>query len=200
VHVFSLGDVSSGIPAVWAAGESRAGVNLLPDLGEGTCRAVGGWVRRVKEPGDLAIASIHWGGNWGFEVPGEHVAFAHRLIDLAGIDVVHGHSSHHVKGIEVYRDRPIIYGCGDFIDDYEGINGYEGYRGDLGLMYFADMDAGSGRCTALRLVPTRVRRFRVGLAPAPDVRWLRDTLNREGARFGTSVEEGEDRSLVLRWA
>ena len=42
------------------------------------------------------------------------------------------------KGIEVYQDRLILYGCGDFLNDYEGIGGYEHYRSDLGLMYFAE--------------------------------------------------------------
>jgi Bacterial capsule synthesis protein PGA_cap len=35
--------------------------------------------------------------------------------------VVHGHSSHHPKGVEVYRQMRILYGCGDFLNDYEGI-------------------------------------------------------------------------------
>ena len=48
------------------------------------------------------------------------IRFAHRLID-AGVDVVHGHSSHHPRPIEVYRGKLILYGCGDTIDDYEGI-------------------------------------------------------------------------------
>lgn len=39
----------------------------------------------------------------------------------AGIDVVHGHSSHHAKGFEVHRGRLIVYGAGDLISDYEGI-------------------------------------------------------------------------------
>jgi len=47
------------------------------------------------------------------------------------VDIVHGHSSHHVKGIEVHRGKLILYGCGDFIDDYEGIKGYEAFRDDL---------------------------------------------------------------------
>ena len=199
VLVYSFGDTSSGIPASWAAGGNRPGLNLLTDLSERTVRIIGEGVRKVKEKGDLVIASIHWGGNWGFEIPAEQVAFAHRLIDDAGIDILHGHSSHHVQGIEVYRDKPVIYGCGDFINDYEGIGGYEQYRGDLGLMYFASMDPGSGRLARLRLIPTQVRNFRVNSAPLPGMRWLRETLNREGKRFGTRVEDGEDRSLVLRW-
>ena len=28
-------------------------------------------------------------------------------------------------GFEVYRDKLILYGCGDFLNDYEGIGGYQ---------------------------------------------------------------------------
>ena len=69
--------------------------------------------------------------------------FAHWLVD-GGVDIVHGHSSHHPRPIEVYRDRLILYGCGDFIDDYEGIEGYEQYRDDLVLMYFATLSPATG--------------------------------------------------------
>lgn len=199
VHVFSFGHASSGIPATWAATGNRPGVNLLPDLAAKAAQGIGDAVREVKGPGELAIASVHWGGNWGFPIPDEQITFAHRLIDDAGIDIVHGHSSHHVKGIEVYRERPIIYGCGDFLNDYEGIGGDEGYRGDLGLMYFARVNRADGRLRELRLVPTRVRRFRMERASAPDVSWLVATLNREGKRFGSHVEAAGDRTLFLSW-
>ena len=59
--------------------------------------------QRGRRPasGDLVVASIHWGGNWGYAIPARHRRFAHALIDAAGVDVVHGHSSHHPKAIEV---------------------------------------------------------------------------------------------------
>jgi poly-gamma-glutamate synthesis protein (capsule biosynthesis protein) len=199
VLVFSFGDASSGIPESWRATEERPGVNMLQDLSERTVQEIGERVREVKRMGDLVIASIHWGDNWGFEIPRAQVRFAHRLMEVAGVDILYGHSSHHVKGIEVYREKPIIYGCGDFINDYEGIGGYRQFRGDLGLMYFVSMDAASGRLTSLRLVPTRIRKFRVTRAALPDIRWLSETLNREGKKFGTRVEEGEDRTIELRW-
>jgi len=199
VLVFAFGTASSGIPSSWGATAARAGVNLLPDLSEQTSRAIANRVRAVKQPGDLVIASLHWGGNWGYEVPREQTEFAHRLIDAAGVDVVHGHSSHHVKGIEVYRDRLIVYGCGDFINDYEGIGGYERYRGDLSLMYFVRIDPARGNLVELRLVPMQLRRFRLNQASRADTEWLRDTLNREGKRFGTRVELAGDNTLILRW-
>jgi poly-gamma-glutamate synthesis protein (capsule biosynthesis protein) len=199
VLVFAFGLASSGIPAEWAATPATAGVHFLDDLTDDTVRAIAAQVHDVKVTGDMVVASLHWGGNWGYEIPREQTEFAHRLIDEAGVDIIHGHSSHHVKGIEVYRGKPVIYGCGDFIDDYEGISGNELYRGDLGLMYLVAMDPASGRLADLRLQPTRLRRFRVNLASRPDALWLRDTLNREGTRFGTTVELAEDDALVLRW-
>ncbi|MEW6664473.1 MAG: CapA family protein [Thermodesulfobacteriota bacterium] len=199
VIVFSFGSETSGIPESWAASEDLPGVNLLGDLGEKTVRRIETQVRGIKDEGDIVIASIHWGGNWGFHVPPEQVHFAHNLIDRAGVDVIHGHSSHHVKGIEVYRGRPVLYGCGDFLNDYEGISAYDEYRDDLGLMYFPTMDPLTGTLVQFRMTPTRIRNLRVNRAPGVDALWLRDTLNREGIPLGTRVEQDQDHTLTLNW-
>lgn len=199
VAVFAFGAVSSGIPQRWAATQDRPGINLLTDLSHRTLRGIADGVARVKRAGDIVVASIHWGGNWGYAVPEEQRRFAHMLIDEAGIDVVHGHSSHHVKGMEVHRGRPVIYGCGDFLSDYEGIEGYEQFRDDLGLMYFLTMDPASGGAARIALTPTRIRNFRISRAPAADRRWLREVLNREGKRFGTRADEGPEQTLLLQW-
>ena len=199
VLVFSCGDESSGIQAEWGATAAAPGVHFLRDLGDETVRAFAKQVHEVKEAGDIVIASIHWGGNWGYEIPREQTAFAHRLIDEADVDIIHGHSSHHVKGIEVYRGKPVIYGCGDFINDYEGIGGNEQFRGELGLMYFVQMEPLSGQLAGFRMQPTLMKRFRVNGASQPDALWLRDMLNREGRRFGTGATMENDGTLVLQW-
>lgn len=199
VLVFSFGAASSGIPGSWAAAADRPGVNLLPDLSARTVRQIGEEVRKVRRPGDIVVASLHWGSNWGYAISREQTEFAHRLIDEAGVDVIHGHSSHHVQGLEVYRDKPVIYGCGDFLNDYEGISGYEAFRDDLSLMYFVSMDPETGKLVRLQMVPMQIRNFRLNRASEADARWLGDVLNREGRRFGTRVELNEDHSLTLQW-
>jgi poly-gamma-glutamate synthesis protein (capsule biosynthesis protein) len=198
VLVFSVGSTTSGIPREWAATLDRPGVNLLPDLLENTARRVGATMAAVKQPGDVVIASVHWGSNWGYDVPWEQIDFAHTLIE-AGVDVVHGHSSHHPRPIEVYRDRPILYGCGDFLNDYEGIGGYEQYRSDLRLLYLIDLDPQDGQLVSARLVPFRVQRFRLTHASKADTNWLRDLLNRYGERFGTRLTPDDSGGLTLRW-
>lgn len=150
VLVFSCGSESSGIPRKWAAGRSHPGVYLVPDLSLASADEMARHVCTYKETGDLALVSIHWGSNWGYEIPGAQVAFAHRLVD-GGVDLVHGHSSHHIRPVEVYEGKLILYGCGDLVTDYEGIGGHEAWRGDLGAMYFASLDRNATHAAARSL-------------------------------------------------
>ena len=145
------------------------------------------------------MASIHWGSNWGYGIPSKQRVFSHRLIDEAEVDIIHGHSSHHVKAIEVYKEKLILYGCGDFLNDYEGISGHEEFRADLSLMYFAMVDPSTGKLLGLQMTPTKIRRFQVIRASNVDTRWLKEILNREGASFGTNVIVGKDNRLTLQW-
>lgn len=200
VLVFACGAASSGIPATWDATAGRAGVNLLAELSTAAVECIAAQVRQVKRPGDVVVISLHWGGNWGYEIAASQRQFAHDLLDRAGVDLVHGHSSHHVQGIEVYGGKLILYGCGDLLSDYEGIGSEEEYRSDLGLLYFVRVDPVTGRLAGLEMVPMQTRQFRLEQAAKDDVTWLRATLNREGKRFGTRVEMAEDDTLLLRWA
>ena len=192
VLVFAFGARDSGIPPWWGAGATRAGVHLLPDFSGKTVERIARLVTASKRAGDVAVASVHWGPNWGFEIPEEHRRFAHALIDRAAIDLVHGHSSHHPKAIEVYRDRPILYGCRDFLNDYEGIARYDEFRHDLVLMYLATMSIPAGELARLRMVPLQIRNFRLWHALAADRELLRETLDRECRRFGRAVSLGGD--------
>lgn len=207
ILVFALGSTTSGIPPEWGAQADRAGVNACAeahpaDLSEPTglsqraAAQIAGQIRQAKRPGDVVVASIHWGANWGYDIPDQQVALAHRLID-AGVDVIHGHSSHHIKGIEIYQGRLVLYGCGDFLDDYEGIGGHEEYRSDLRLMYLPKIDAPSGRLVEMRLVPLQVKRFRLVRASAADARWLGDLLNRLSKPFATPALAECQSGLVL---
>jgi poly-gamma-glutamate synthesis protein (capsule biosynthesis protein) len=196
--VFAFGQSTSGIPPEWAAATNRPGVNYLPDLSPSTTAGACDRIGRARQPGRVLLVSIHWGSNWGYDVPREQIAFAHALVE-AGADVVHGHSSHHVRPLEVHRDRLILYGCGDFLTDYEGIGQRPGFRDDLALMYLPAIDEGSGALASLQLVPMQIRRFRLGRPSAADGLWLRDTLNGISKSFGIQVSAAGDRRWTIRW-
>ena len=198
VLLFSFGSTTSGIPRQWDATSVCPGVNLLDDLSETTASRIAAGMRQFQRPGDLLVASIHWGGNWGYDIPPEQIAFAHRLIE-EGFSIVHGHSSHHVKAIEVFKGRLILYGCGDFLTDYEGISDYEDFRNDLALMYFVEIDSSSGHLLSARLVPTQMHRFRLERTSAADARQLCNLMNTLGAPFGTHACLEGDNSMILEW-
>jgi len=197
--LFACGHYSSGIPETWAAAENKAGVNFIGDLSEETADTLAQQIDACREPGDLVIVSVHWGGNWGYRIAYRQREFAHRLID-AGIDLVHGHSSHHPLGIEVYRERAILYGCGDLINDYEGISGHEEYRSHLRPLYCVDLDRESGALRRLEVIPFEMRRFRLQRPTSDDRAWLLGTLDRECRHLGSTLQPSEDgETFLLDW-
>lgn len=185
VVVLAFGLGSSGIPPRWAAGTDRPGVAWLPDLGEDSVRAIEARVRPVKRAGDLVVASIHWGGNWGYSVPEQHLQFAHRLV-AAGVDLVHGHSSHHPRPIALCEGHLVLHGAGDLINDYEGISGHEEFRDELALLYLPTL-ARDGRLLALDMVPMQRRRFRLQRAGSEEARWLAELVDGISAPLGCRV-------------
>ena len=198
LFVFSAGTQTSGIPLSWQATNSNPGVWLIEKLSKNEIDHVSKYIQSNSEPEDVIVFSIHWGDNWGYEIPDSQRRFAHALIDEAGVDVIHGHSSHHVKGIEVYKQKLILYGCGDFITDYEGISGKEQYRDDLSFMYFPDIESATGNLVNLTLIPTKIRQFQITNPSDSEIEWLEKVLNREGKNLGTSVTRSNG-NLELQW-
>lgn len=197
VVVLAVGTESSGIPLSWSAADDRGGVWLLRSLTGQAVDEISAAFEEVRQPGDVAMVSIHWGPNWGYEFPVSHRRFAHALIDEAGVDIVHGHSSHHPIGIELYRDRLILYGCGDLINDYEGIGGHDEFRPDLGVLYLATLTHAGLK--ELEMVPMRLHRFRLRRAGRDDVARLARTLTQASRPFGTKFEDvGDGRLHVLQ--
>jgi poly-gamma-glutamate synthesis protein (capsule biosynthesis protein) len=199
VLLFAVGHRSSGIPAAWAAGPGRPGVAYLPALDGPARDALVAHIRSHREPDDLVILSVHWGDNWGWEIPAAHRDFAHAMVEQAGVDLVHGHSSHHARAMEVHQGRLVLYGCGDLLDDYEGITGHAEYRPDLVLAYLPQLAPGDHRLQALTMIPLRLERLQLQRASTADSRWLAETLDRECRELGASVHLAADSTLSLRW-
>jgi hypothetical protein len=87
---FGFASRCSGVPRHWAAGAGPPGVNLIPSLAVEDADSVAETIHAARKPGDVVVASIHWGRNWGYEVPQAQVRFAHGLIDTGAVDLVHG--------------------------------------------------------------------------------------------------------------
>lgn len=87
-----------------------------PDDLDGICR----WVGEARHRADLVVVSVHSHEPGPTpEQPGEFLrAFAHRVID-EGADVVVGHGPHHLRGLEMYRGRPVFHSLGNIVSQIE---------------------------------------------------------------------------------
>jgi poly-gamma-glutamate synthesis protein (capsule biosynthesis protein) len=167
----------------WAATPERPGVLYVPvDRGDPRARDLLGHVRRAREVVDLLVVSAHWGPNWGYDPPPEHAPFARALID-AGADVVFGHSAHVVRGVEAYRGRPILYGAGDYVDDY-AVDRVE--RNDESCVFELETEGAQSR--RLRLYPSVIADLQARLARGERAEGIAHSLRDLCAGLGTAAE------------
>jgi len=187
-------------PGMWAAKEDRPGFNYIDvdHYKENDISAIRSQIASDKESHkfDMVVVSLHWGSNYCWEPSVKFKQFAKALID-AGVDIIHGHSSHHVQGIEIYKGKPIFYGCGDFVDDYAVDSDY---RNDLGFAYFLTMDATSRQMIQIELVPTQIELFSVNAIPKGTIehKWLCAAITKLSSRFGTKVEQSDNGHLLIK--
>lgn len=198
--VFGWATPDSGVLPGWAAGRDRPGIAVLPRLDDDDAQAVLVCVQGHRRASDRVVVSLHWGGNWVDEVPAAHRRFAHRLIDLGAADVVHGHSSHHPLPIEVHAGRLILFGCGDLINDYEGIASTHRRRSDIGCLYAANLAWADGSLQSLEVVPFQLRRFRLGRPDPEALRWFERLLAQGCPILGTRLHACPDGRWDLVWS
>jgi poly-gamma-glutamate capsule biosynthesis protein CapA/YwtB (metallophosphatase superfamily) len=166
----------------WEATANQPGVFYVPtNLTDPRARQLLEMIRESRETVDLLIVSGHWGSNWGYSPPHDHVVFAHALIE-AGADIIFGHSSHVFRGIEFYNDRPILYGAGNFVDDY-AIDEIE--RNDQSFIYVIEVAGKTPR--GLRMHPTLIRGCHASLAEGVYAMAITDKMAELCASFHTST-------------
>jgi poly-gamma-glutamate synthesis protein (capsule biosynthesis protein) len=114
------------------AGDS-SGTRTTPNA-EDTAE-IGAVVRGAAKLADIVIVTIHAheAGRGGNGTPADFLPiFARAMVD-AGADLFVGHGPHVLRGIEIYKGKPIFYSLGDFIFQNETLlrlpaENYQTYR------------------------------------------------------------------------
>ncbi len=140
----------------WKAGVDTPGVYYIEYDNYGSVLQ---YIRNVKNEVDILILSIHWGYNFVHGVRNKFQKFAKDVFE-AGVDIIHGHSSHHIKCIRYSRDenKMIIYGMGDFVSDY-AINSE--FRNDLGMIVMLNIE--NKKLVDVTIHPTKIQDHEVNL-------------------------------------
>lgn len=74
-------------------------------------------IKAAKEKADFVVVSMHWGVHHVPQYIAHYqVTAGHAAID-AGCDIILGHHPHILKGVEVYKGKPILYSMGNFAWD-----------------------------------------------------------------------------------
>lgn len=176
----------------WEATAGQPGVFYVPmDLQDARAQYLLERVRWARKMVDFLIVSAHWGPNWGYVPPREHVAVGRALI-AAGADMVFGHSGHVCRGIELYQRRPLLYCTGNFIDDY-AVNSVE--RNDESAIFVLETQQHAAR--RLHLYPTVIDSMQAQLARGQRAEDIAGKLQRLCADLGTATTwEAASGSLV----
>jgi len=167
----------------WEADAACPGVFYAPvDLADSRAMRLLQLVSEARAQTNLVVVAAHWGPNWGYQPQPHHIPFAHALVE-AGADIIFGHSCHVFQGIELYRGAAIMYGCGDFVDDYRV---HEVERNDQSFIFVVEVQ--DRQIVRLELRPTVItRHFQVRLAREAEAVEIAAKMQALCAELGTDA-------------
>lgn len=73
-------------------------------------------IREARDNADYVLVIVH-GGHEHFQLPSPRMIETYRFFIDAGADAVVNHHQHCFSGYEIYQDKPIFYGLGNFCFD-----------------------------------------------------------------------------------
>lgn len=168
---------------VWKAGKDKSGTFYLPiDIDTDDFQVLKSKIEETRRKVDILVLSTHWGPNMVERPSSEFQEFAKETVD-AGVDIFHGHSSHIFQGIEIYKNKLIMYDTGDFVDDYI-VDPF--LRNDLSFIFLVKIDKGA-RIIEVELVPTAIDSYQVNLATGEDANWSLERMEKLTNEFDTAV-------------
>lgn len=163
----------------WKAGPSKPGINYIE---VGDIASVQQAVNNIRSYVDLIILSIHWGPNMLQQPTAEFQQFAHEIIE-SGVDIIHGHSAHILQGIEVYKNKLILYDTGDFVDDY-AVDPQ--LRNDEGCFFMVTVQKNT--LVQVQLIPTLIENMQVNKAKDPLASEILQRIGTLSEALGTNID------------
>lgn len=98
------------------ATESTAGANPLEPVLQYYA------IKEARKKSDIVMVIVH-GGHEGYQLPSPRMKETYSFFIDCGADVVINHHQHCFSGYEIYKDRPIFYGTGNFC--FDKLNGLD---------------------------------------------------------------------------
>ena len=117
------------------ATETEAGANPLNPVRQFYA------IQEAKKKADYVLVIVH-GGHEMFQLPSPRMIETYRFFIDAGADAVVNHHQHCYSGYEMYKEKPIFYGLGNFCFDEEGLRNCSWNEGYMVMLEFTDSGIG----------------------------------------------------------
>lgn len=166
-----------GILGYYNGGEAPAATAKSPGVADRELTTIANDIRTLKEKADYIIVNFHWGVEKAEKPGNDQRAFAHEVIE-AGADAIIGHHPHVLQGIELYKNKPIVYSLGNLIF---GGNGRHTY--DTGVFEIR-LSPGSA---AYRFIPVRVVQWKATLLSGEEGDRLLAEMRKRSSPFPKSI-------------
>jgi poly-gamma-glutamate capsule biosynthesis protein CapA/YwtB (metallophosphatase superfamily) len=198
-----VSDRTASLPAVIEVGETRIGVLAYSDRAPAlaatgdhagiaylAARDHDGLVQHFRQeleriphpPVDWPILSMHWGDSFIKRPTSFQELVAHAAID-AGWQIVFGHGSHCVQGVEIYQGCPIFYSAGDLVTDLYVAPGSDN---DHSLLF--ELELSRSLATRINLIPLRIEGCQVRRARGTEFELIAEQMRILSAEMGTLVD------------
>lgn len=165
----------------WKAANNKPGTNYIEVGNNKDLATIKTQMAALRNVVDIVIMTIHWGPNMQQRPSQEFIEFAHNCID-AGVDIIHGHSSHVFQGIEVYKNKVIMYDTGDFIDDY-AIDPI--LRNDQSLFFAVTITKNGPQ--SVTLTPVVINNMQVNIANGSEKQEIMERMQQLSQEHNTTV-------------
>jgi len=145
-------------------------------------------IKKYKDNCDLLFLSLHWSDEYTHVPKDSQIELAHKIID-AGADGILGHHAHNLQGVEIYKDKPIIYNMGNFIFDQN-----DNLNKDSAIFNLTFVDL---KFESLEIIPCRIEgKKKTVVAKGEDYKKIVEHMKKFSEMLGTELVE-QDGKLVL---
>jgi poly-gamma-glutamate synthesis protein (capsule biosynthesis protein) len=172
----------------WKATKDKPGVNYIQ---VGDVQTIKKQIIALRPHVDILIVSSHWGPNMQQKPSQEFIQFAHEIID-AGADIIHGHSSHVFQGIEIYKNKIIMYDTGDFIDDY-AVDPM--LRNDQSCLFTVTVNKNSPQ--SVTITPVIIHDMQVNLAIKKEKEDIMKRMRTLSQEFETTMDGNKIKTVIF---
>ena len=117
-------------------------------------------IKEAKSKSDYIIVIVH-GGHEHYQLPSTRMIDTYRYFIDVGADAVVNHHQHCYSGFEIYNNKPIFYGLGNFCFDH---NIYRNEKWNEGYMVIINFDSK----ITYNIIPYKQNNEKVGISLLPD--------------------------------